>query len=227
MAGKPSKADLDVLGVPVRETLQERVYAELRQALMRGAFAPGSVLQLREVASAMGTSAMPVREALRQLVAEHAIEVLPNRAFAVARISKAVLQDLAATRMLVEGAAAERAAVLAGPAIIKDLRRSNDEMTAAVKAGDRTRYRSANQEFHFCIYAAANSPIMSNVIETLWLQAGPYLSLSFADNSTVPIVFQNRHEQAIEAINRSDGEAARIAIAGDISDAMEKLLPLV
>jgi DNA-binding GntR family transcriptional regulator len=227
MAGKPSKADLDMLGVPVRETLQERVYAELRQALMRGAFAPGSILQLREVAGAMGTSAMPVREALRQLVAEHAIEVLPNRAFAVPRISKAVLRDLAATRMLVEGAAAERAAVLAGPAIASELRRINNDMMAAVRAGDRIRFRSANQEFHFCIYSAAKSPVMLNVIETLWLQAGPYLSLSFADNSAVPIVFQNRHEHAIEAINRANGEAARIAVAGDISDATEKLLTLV
>lgn len=227
MAGKPSKADLNVLGVPQRETLQERVFAELRHALMRGAFAPGSVLQLREVAATMGTSPMPVREALRQLVAEHAIEVLPNRAFAVPRISKAVLLDLAATRMLVEGAAAERAAVLAGPSIVAELRRSNNEMTAAIKAGDRIRLRSANQEFHFAIYSAANSPVMSNVIETLWLQAGPYLTLSFADDSMAPIVLQNRHEQAIQAISRADGEAARIAIAGDISDEMEKILPRV
>lgn len=225
MAGKPSKADLKLLGVPVRETLQERVYAELRHALMRGAFAPGSILQLREVAATMGTSPMPVREALRQLVAEHAIEVLPNRAFAVPSMSKAVLIDLVATRMLVEGAAAERAAVLAGPSIVSELRQSNNEMMAAVRAGDRIRFRSANQEFHFFIYTAANSPVMLNVIETLWLQAGPYLSLAFADDSTVPIVLQNRHEQVIEAISRADGEAARIAIAGDINDAMEKILP--
>ena len=161
------------------------------------------------------------------MVAERALEVLPNRAFAVPKISKGVLRDLASIRMLVEGAAAEQAAILAGPAIVGTLQRVNDEMASAVLAGDRALFRSANQQFHFCIYSAANSPVMSNVIETLWLQAGPYLSLSFADDSSVPIVAQTRHEQAIEAMLRSDGTAARLAIAGDITDAMDKILPRV
>ena len=49
-----------------RETMQQRVFEMLREKLMRGSFAPGQRLKLAELASAFGTSAMPVREAVNQ-----------------------------------------------------------------------------------------------------------------------------------------------------------------
>ena len=51
-------------------TLYEKVYEELRNALMSGRFLPGEPLTIRGVAEALGTSIMPVREALRRLAAE-------------------------------------------------------------------------------------------------------------------------------------------------------------
>jgi DNA-binding GntR family transcriptional regulator len=48
-----------------RETLNDRVYRELKNSIMAGSFNPGSELTLRSVADALGTSLMPVRDAMR------------------------------------------------------------------------------------------------------------------------------------------------------------------
>ncbi len=61
-----------------RETLHERAYDEVKKAIMGGAIAPGEPMTIRALAKALGTSVMPVREALRRLVAERALELLPN-----------------------------------------------------------------------------------------------------------------------------------------------------
>src|SRR6202035_4043745 len=73
-------ADRSQLGLAriERETVQERVYGVLRDRLMRGGFEPGQKLKIAELASALGTSAMPVREALNRLPAERAAGMLPK-----------------------------------------------------------------------------------------------------------------------------------------------------
>src|ERR1700733_7046204 len=88
-----------------RETVQDRVYAALRDKLMRGGFEPGQKLKIAELAQAFGTSAMPVREALNRLVAERAIESLRNRSVRVPALSQDCLQDLMEARYAVEGLA--------------------------------------------------------------------------------------------------------------------------
>src|ERR1700761_5014778 len=98
------------LGRIERETVQERVYAILRDKLMRGGFAPGQKLKIAELANALGTSAMPVRDALNRLAAERAIEALPNRSMRVPALSMEALQDLREARFAVEGLAVTRAA---------------------------------------------------------------------------------------------------------------------
>src|SRR5262249_50641976 len=62
-----------------RETLHDRAYDEIKKAIMSGSILPGSTITIRSLAGALGTSPMPVRDALSRLVAERALEVLPTR----------------------------------------------------------------------------------------------------------------------------------------------------
>src|SRR5258707_516888 len=100
-------ADRSQLGLAriERETVQDRVYSVLRDQLMRGGFEPGQKLKIADLASALGTSAMPVREALNRLVAERAIESMPNRSVRVPSLSKESLRDLMEARCAIEGLA--------------------------------------------------------------------------------------------------------------------------
>src|SRR6201985_301825 len=117
-------ADRSQLGLAriARETAQDRVYSVPRARLMRGGFEPGQKLKIAELASALGTSAMPVREALNRLAAERAIESLPNRSVRVPALSKDALQDLMEARCAIEGLAVQRAATNMDSATLETLR---------------------------------------------------------------------------------------------------------
>src|SRR3982075_2356471 len=125
-----------------RETVQERVYGVLRDRLMRGGFEPGQKLKIAELASALGTSAMPIREALNRLAAERAIESMPNRSVRVPSLSKESLRDLMEARCANEGLAVERAAANMDPDTLATLR----EFIIAQSATDAEHVSEASAE---------------------------------------------------------------------------------
>ena len=86
-----------------RETLHDRVYAELRRSLIHGMFDAGEMLRIQDLAETLQTSTMPVREALGRLVSEQALEALPSRSVRVPLITRERLDDLARARCLIEG----------------------------------------------------------------------------------------------------------------------------
>ena len=155
-----------------RETVQERVYSALRDRLMRGGFEPGQKLKIAELASAFGTSAMPVREALNRLAAERAVECMPNRSVRVPALSKAALQDLMETRFAVEGLAVARAASNMTDETLMRLRQLIDAQseTDAVHVSEGS--AEQNRAFHFTIYRQSGSTVLLPIIESLWLQFG-------------------------------------------------------
>src|SRR5688572_32929422 len=78
--------------------MQDRVLAQLQRALMIGAFVPGQRISLRKLAESFGTSAMPVREAINQLVAANVLEMLPNRTVCVPRMTASRFEELSRVR---------------------------------------------------------------------------------------------------------------------------------
>jgi hypothetical protein len=107
-----------------------------------------------------------------------------------------------------------------------------EELTALVEqmwqyseADDASGFLSRNQAFHFAVYGASGSPTLVPIIESLWLQIGPYLSLLHRSGN---YRLGNEHHDALkEALTRGDGAGARAALTGDISAAAEVLLTMV
>src|SRR5579863_4524650 len=173
----PDRSQLGLARIE-RETVQERVYAVLRDQLMRGGFEPGQKLKIAELASALGTSAMPVRDALNRLAAERAVESLPNRGVRVPALSKDSLQDLMEARFAVEGLAVERASRKMHAAAIATLRGFVDAQSRTDDAHVSEESAEQNRAFHFTIYRSAESNVLLPIIESLWLQCGPYLRIA-------------------------------------------------
>lgn len=161
------------------QTLQARVYEELRGALTRGTFAPGESVSIRQLAKDMGTSPMPVREAVHRLVSERALEMRSARSLRVPELTREKFQDLTSVRCLVEPEAAGMAATRVSQEQLEVLDRENRRLMRAVKKVNLQEMLEANRAFHFTIYEAAGSPILLQVIESLWLQIGPYLQALF------------------------------------------------
>jgi DNA-binding GntR family transcriptional regulator len=215
-----------------RETVQERVYGELREALMRGRFVPGAPVTLRALASALGTSAMPIRAALRQLVAEQALIARPNRTVIVPLVTAARFDEIRRIRVALEGMLAEEAAAKIDKPTIQRLTESHDSMNAAVANNDVRRYLAQNQEFHFAIYRAAALPNALRMVENLWLQVGPLLNFLLASRDSRPSTYFNRrngafqkhHRATLDALRRGDAARARRGITDDINEAADVLL---
>jgi len=218
----PLQAELTEFAPLSRENLQERVYRALRHALMRGAFPPGRSLTIRALAAALKTSAMPVREALRQLVAERALTMLPNRSFGTPLMTVAQFDDLRRIRMRIEGLAAAEAATRIDRTTLQHLEEIDTAMATAARRVKRERFIELNQEFHFTIYEAAGSAVLMPIIESLWLQIGPYLTFVFPDGER-PQVTHATHRPVIVALKRRDAAAAEAALAADIDKAGEVL----
>jgi DNA-binding GntR family transcriptional regulator len=165
-------------GKPQRGHVYERVLSYMRKGLMVGAFVPGQVMSLRKLAAGLGTSPMPVREVLSQLVAANALEETKGGSVRVPRLGPEKLSEIFLVRELLEGAAAELAAKNVTPALINGLTSINKNLLQAIAKRDILNCLSFNQKFHFTLYQASESETLTLLIESLWLQFGPTMYMS-------------------------------------------------
>lgn len=203
-------------------TAHARIHAVLREALMNGDFHPGQRLVVRSIAEEFQTSAMPVREALRQLVSEEALFDHANRGVIVPEASVEVISDLTRVRCSIEGSAAGWAASTITRAELETVRVLDGEMKDRATRGAAADYLSLNREFHFAVYRAARSTVLLPIIERLWLRAGPWLNI-MREEATLGMGLDH-HAEIIDALEKGDGERARRAVVTDISDAADIML---
>lgn len=200
----------------------EIVYEELKLAVMTGQFEPGKRLKLRELAAALGTSPMPVRDSLKRLVAEQALEQTDSGQVSIPFITRQLFQELMEARALNEGEAAARAALRMPQSELPRLNRLAQDLNAATHSSDILRYLKLNQSMKFGIYAHCGSNVLIGLIETLWLRAGPFLRHLARDLEGLIAI--NYHAEALAAIAAGNGEGSRRAIMRDILSGMEFLL---
>ncbi len=195
----------------------EPVYRALREALMRGDVRPGERMVVKRISDQYGTSALPVRHALQRLVGEGALSDEPYRGARVPIRSLGELLDLRRVRCAVEGQAAAWATQSVTGDDLQRLHALQAKMTEAKASAQSEHYLDWNYQFHFTVYRAARSPLLIPMIERLWLRAGPYLN---ALRTEVTLgVGLDAHDQVLDALARSDPEAARHAVESEISEA--------
>ena len=206
-----------------RETLNDRVYAELRRSLIHGVFTTGQTLRIQDLAERLQTSTMPVREALGRLVSEHALEALPNRSIRVPVITRERLEDLARARVLIEGQVTALAMPNLGKPDFARLRALTAECERGFRHRNEASIRAAtelNHAFHDHIYRAARSVVLIPVIESLWLQSGPYVhEAAFLHDEASDPAGTHHHWELIEALEHSNRDGAIAALTRDITRA--------
>lgn len=215
--------------VPIEtETLGVRVYLQLREMLIAGQFAPGEKLTLRTLAAAIGTSPMPVRDALRQLMVDQAIELLPNRVFRVPLMSKSRFVELREIRIRLEGMAVEYAAERISAAELAEAATFSTAFNAEcdLEQPDPAKLIVLNKNLHFTLYRASRLPALLQIIEGLWTQIGPVLNLDVRSGSEriTNKTPTKHHEAMIDAVRARDPEAAKEALASDLRSASDYIL---
>jgi DNA-binding GntR family transcriptional regulator len=205
-------------------TLQVRVYASLRESIMEGRFKPGDSFTIRALAAAMGTSVMPVREALSRLLAEGAVDMqLPSRQVWIPVMSREVVAELYRIRIMLEGMAAALAAQHITPDELVICERALTDIQRSIAAGDEAAFLAANRAFHFSVYRASRSDLLLPMIEILWLKLGPLLRLPINPTSRMESRLmeggQEHHEMLMDGLKRHDVGLAQKGLENDLMDA--------
>jgi len=228
---KRPPASKEIAGVPplrlaparrrAGETVQEFAFRRLRHAIMTGRFPPGLAVTIRGLAALLGVSAMPVREAMRRLVAERALDLLDNRRVRVPEMTEARFSALIAARILLECEAARQALPAITPATLAELRKLDVAADEVFSKGDVERTIEANFAFHRYLYSLAPSDALTPLIESIWLQIGPFMRAALQGATSYNRA--DRHAEALAAITAQDAGALSRAIEADVRDGIGHL----
>ncbi|WP_339437261.1 MULTISPECIES: GntR family transcriptional regulator [unclassified Pseudomonas] len=209
-----------------RDTLQDQVYRQIREALMSGRFQPGQKLTIRGLAEALGSSPMPVREALQRLSAENAFEVTETSRLRVRLMTVERLREIRDTRVALEGLLAEKAVLLLQKADLDEITDLCQQMQHAADEVDVSRYLWNNFAFHRRIYAVAQAELTMAAVENFWLHMGPCFALVAPDKAHLQRSME-AHTRIVEALAARDGAGARAAVTDDIMQAADSLARLL
>jgi DNA-binding GntR family transcriptional regulator len=210
---------------PIRHnTLQQQVYRRIRENLADGQFKPGNVLTIRDLASQLGTSVMPVREALHKLIVEQVLDLTANRSVRVPTLTAEKFSEICDARMIIEGNLARLAAQRADEKELALIDAASREFGSAKVARDPTLLLQKNREFHFAIYAAAHQPTLVSMIEPLWVRCGPCTLTLFEEMGPEQVKKSaaSPHKAALEAIRARRPAEAQQAIVADIRATSER-----
>ncbi|NUW35575.1 GntR family transcriptional regulator [Nonomuraea sp. SMC257] len=159
---------------PGKQMLSEQVYAHLRDAIMRGDYAPGDALKPQDLAKQQGVSLAVVREALVRVVGEGLADRLPNRGFAVPSFSDRRWQEIAEARRTIE------------PVVLRmSVERGDVDWEARVRAAHHRLARTppylpgqgeyyseawseAHRVFHRTLLEGCGNPVLLETFDRMW-----------------------------------------------------------
>lgn len=216
MSTPKNQYTLSVIEKPDDINVNKWVYQVLRRSIMCGEIRPGIALTIRGLADKLDVSPMPVREALHKLASQAAVEVKDNRRVMVPLISPPKFKALYELRVLLEVHAAEQALEHIGKPELAELRRLDSAVDAAYADGNVIQGSLANQAFHRYLYSRNPIQISLPMIESVWLQLGPFVRIAL---SKLDSYYANdRHQEALDAICQKDVDALKQAVEADIRD---------
>ena len=200
----------------VDRTTQEYVYTRLRHAVMVGSIPPGTALTMRGLADIMGLSPTPVREAVRRLSSENAIRVNQNRRLSIPEMTLGRFEELISLRVTLEAHAAERALPYVSDIKIEMMTSLDNEMDKAIVENDWDQLTILNQDFHRTLYTLNPNQATMPLIESVWLQLGPF------QRQVLELLEEyykvDRHKEILNALEIRDTETLVKAIESDIRE---------
>ncbi len=152
----------------------DQVYELLAQRIFDGELAAGDRLPVRDLASQVGTSVMPVREAIRVLVENGLAVTHPHRGARVREFTVHELLDLYEVRTLLETEAARKGALAVGETDLREMRAACERMYRAVVQQRVIDALDEDEAMLRLLYRAGGNHVLVANIESLWVQCRPY-----------------------------------------------------
>jgi GntR family colanic acid and biofilm gene transcriptional regulator len=194
-------------------TFAEQAYAQLKNALIVGALAPGQRLPLRLLCTQLGTSVTPIREALLRLTVASALEGYAHRAIRVPVLTRADLDELKVLRLELECLALRHSKPDQRRA--KEMRRFHFLLHSILESPDVVEFATAVRNLRTSILCFGHYSILTTMIDRVWCRFGPTFTQSLADLAVRRQLVAD-HADVIAAIGRGDPTAAEQALEREI-----------
>jgi len=217
MAQNPGGSEQDGTRLPAHEL----IYRQLRALVLFGDLAPGQPVTIQGLTVRLGAGMTPVREAIRRLISEGALEFQGNRRVSVPELSVDNISEIIIARQWLDPYLAECATHRATADDLTRLTALDDRLDAAIAGGDLRGYLERNYLFHKAIYDIAGAPILADLADGLWLRFGPSLRVVCGRFGTQNL--PDEHKAALAAMRAGDADGAARAIREDVVQGMEQV----
>lgn len=157
------------------QTKQDYAYQVIKERITTGSLLPGQRIVVNRLGQEIGTSAIPVREALLRLESEGLVTLTPHIGAVVSLITGETIERTLESMAVLEGYAT-RLALPRASEVMHALKELDAKMMAALEAEDWEAFSSDNRHFHFSIYEVCDNDVLVNAIQSLWSQLDSYLS---------------------------------------------------
>ncbi len=199
-------------------TLADRAYGLLKHGILHGEFAEGRFLQESEILLRYSIGRTPFREACNRLHNEQLLAAVARRGYYVPELTFRGVRDLLETRILLEGIAAELAAVRAEPAEIAQLESYYQQALRAARAPRSLDVLiESNQNFHLQIARMSHNREFENLLRGVLERSIRLIYLAASGSMQVPKDIQTLLGPVVEAIRAKDPASARSAVTRDIA----------
>jgi len=192
----------------------ELVYRKIRQMILFGELLPGQNVTILGLVNELSVGVTPVREAIRRLTAEGALDFQGNRRICVPEISLSQLEELSFAREKIEPHIAFLSTKAMNTNDIDVLETLDSSLNAAIEQGNVGAYLELNYRFHETLYRHSDAQILLSISSALWLRVGPSLRVVCGRIGTANL--PDMHDEALSGLRAQNPRAVQDAIREDI-----------
>ena len=203
------------------ETKSDYAYRQVRDRILSGQLQPGAVIQQRELASQIGISTTPLREALRRLKSEGLVELDAHRDARIAPLRAEEGRDLLELRMSLDPLAAGLAAQRRTNADIQAIRAAHSGLEP-LPTHPAIEQLVAHRNYHAAIYRASHNDLLIDALEGLWDKADRYRRLALQTERGQEARDQKakEHQMLVDFIAAGDSDQAANVMRAHISTSL-------
>ncbi len=206
--------DVNTLSVP--RTTTEAVFAQLHEEIVTLKLLPGSKISEAEVAARLGVSRQPVRDAFNRLANQDLLSIRPQRATIVCGFSQQKIANARFVRLAVELEVIRQASAVWDEARAAALDENVTQQSAAIEAGEISRFHALDYEFHKLIFTLGGHPLAFETIMQCKQQVDRLCVLSLAKSEEAAAVLAD-HRDIAHALAHSTPETVETLVRRHLS----------
>ncbi len=222
------KDDIEVRipGLPQKRSLAEHVYEGMKKQILKGELKPGTRIVESRIASKVGISRTPVREALHRLEKEGLLKRSLAGTLYVADFTKEDIQETFGIRAILESYAAKLATIRHSKKDLASLEKKVALYEEALEKGDKEALPRINTEFHELLYKLSKSPRLIRMINELRDHIARYREVILKDED-MALQSKEDHRKMLELMKKRDAQGVEEIVKEHILRGQDLVMGLV